>query len=69
MWFSLDFGCARLDSEGDARMDVADEIAQPKEPPINPADYAGVNYNPTYAQAGIVGRFFKIGAAYKFKTS
>ena len=38
-------------------------------PPINPADYAGVNYNPTYAQAGIVGRFFKVGAAYKFKTS
>jgi iron complex outermembrane receptor protein len=35
-------------------------------PPINPADYAGANYNPTYAQAGIVGRFFKIGASYKF---
>jgi iron complex outermembrane receptor protein len=35
-------------------------------PPINPADYAGVNYNPTYAQAGIIGRFFKIGASYKF---
>ncbi len=35
-------------------------------PPINPADYAGVNYNPTYHQAGIVGRFFKIGLGYKF---
>jgi iron complex outermembrane receptor protein len=35
-------------------------------PPINPADYAGINYNPTYAQAGIMGRFFKVGAAYKF---
>jgi iron complex outermembrane receptor protein len=35
-------------------------------PPINPADYAGTNYNPTYAQAGIVGRFFKLGAGYKF---
>jgi iron complex outermembrane recepter protein len=35
-------------------------------PPINPADYAGINYNPTYAQAGIIGRFFKIGASYKF---
>jgi iron complex outermembrane receptor protein len=35
-------------------------------PPINPADYAGTNYNPTYAQAGIIGRFFKIGASYKF---
>ena len=35
-------------------------------PPINPADYAGTNYNPTYAQAGIIGRFFKVGLAYKF---
>jgi len=35
-------------------------------PPIDPADYAGINYNPTYAQAGIVGRFFKISAHYKF---
>jgi iron complex outermembrane receptor protein len=37
-----------------------------KLPPIDPADYAGNNYNPTYAQSGIVGRFFKLGAAYKF---
>jgi iron complex outermembrane receptor protein len=37
-----------------------------KLPPIDPADYAAVNFNPTYAQAGIVGRFFKLGAAYKF---
>jgi iron complex outermembrane receptor protein len=37
-----------------------------KLPPIDVADYAGINYNPTYAQAGIVGRFFKLGAAYKF---
>ena len=37
-----------------------------KLPPIDPADYAGINFNPTYAQAGIVGRFFKLGAAYKF---
>jgi iron complex outermembrane receptor protein len=35
-------------------------------PPIDPADYAGVNYNPTYAQAGIIGRFFKLGVGYKF---
>jgi len=34
-------------------------------PPIDPADYAGQNYNPTYAQAGIIGRFFKIGVSYK----
>jgi iron complex outermembrane receptor protein len=35
-------------------------------PPIDPADYAGTNYNPTYAQAGIIGRFFKVGVSYKF---
>jgi iron complex outermembrane recepter protein len=35
-------------------------------PPLDPANYAGNNYNPTFAQAGIIGRFFKIGASYKF---
>jgi iron complex outermembrane receptor protein len=35
-------------------------------PPFNPANYAGVNYNPTYAQAGIIGRFFRVGFSYKF---
>ncbi len=37
-----------------------------KLPPIDPLNYAGVNYNPTYSQAGILGRYFKIGATYKF---
>ena len=36
------------------------------QPPIDPANYAGVNYNPTYAQSGIVGRFFKIGFTVKY---
>ena len=35
-------------------------------PPLDPANYAGVNYNPTYAQSGIVGRFFKIGFTVKY---
>lgn len=35
-------------------------------PPINPANYAADNYNPTYHQAGIIGRFFKLGVAYRF---
>lgn len=35
-------------------------------PPIDPLDYAGNNYNPTYHQQGIIGRFFKLGIAYKF---
>ncbi len=30
-------------------------------PALDPADYAGVNYNPSFQQAGIVGRLFKIG--------
>ena len=34
-------------------------------PPLDPADYAAVNYNPTYAQAGIVGRFFTLGVSFK----
>ena len=36
-------------------------------PPFDPADYAGVNYNPTYAQAGIIGRYFRLGLSYKFR--
>jgi iron complex outermembrane receptor protein len=35
-------------------------------PPIDPANYAAVNYNPTFNQAGIIGRYFRIGASYKF---
>lgn len=34
--------------------------------PFDPIDYAGVNYNPTYAQPGAVGRFFTLGLKYKF---
>ncbi|MEP6968255.1 MAG: TonB-dependent receptor, partial [Pseudomonadota bacterium] len=34
-------------------------------PPFDPLDYAGVNYNPTFHQAGIIGRFFKIGVHVK----
>ncbi|HEV2606536.1 MAG TPA: hypothetical protein VGT79_01010, partial [Xanthomonadaceae bacterium] len=37
-----------------------------RKPPFDPIDYAGVNYNPTFAQAGIVGRFFKLGVHVKF---
>jgi iron complex outermembrane receptor protein len=35
-------------------------------PPVDPADYAGTSYNPTYHQAGIIGRFFKVGVGYRF---
>ena len=34
-------------------------------PPLDEANYAGVNYNPTYNQAGIVGRFYQIGITIK----
>ena len=30
-------------------------------PGFDPIDYAGVNYNPTYQQAGIIGRYFQLG--------
>ncbi len=33
--------------------------------PLDPANYAGTNYNPTYAQSGIVGRFFTFGVTLK----
>ena len=34
--------------------------------PLNPANYAAVNYNPTWTQSGIIGRFFRAGANVKF---
>jgi iron complex outermembrane receptor protein len=34
-------------------------------PPIQPAQYGGINYNPVAYQAGIVGRFFQLGISYK----
>ncbi|MES2054918.1 MAG: TonB-dependent receptor [Pseudomonadota bacterium] len=35
-------------------------------PPLNPANYAAVNYNATWSQAGIIGRYFRVGANFKF---
>jgi len=35
-------------------------------PPLNPANYAATNYNPTWAQSGIVGRFYKVGVSVRF---
>ena len=39
-----------------------------RKPPLDPADYAGAgaNYNPTWAQSGIVGRFWNVGVKLKF---
>jgi iron complex outermembrane recepter protein len=37
-----------------------------RNPPFNPANYAGTNYNPTYAYEGIVGRFWNLGVKVKF---
>jgi iron complex outermembrane receptor protein len=34
-------------------------------PPLDVIDYAGVNYNPTFDQAGIIGRFFSVGVSYR----
>jgi iron complex outermembrane receptor protein len=38
-----------------------------RKPPFDPANYAGggANYNPTYAQAGLVGRFYNLGVKLK----
>ncbi len=37
-----------------------------RKPPFDPANYAGVNYNPTYSYGGIVGRFYNVGVKVKF---
>lgn len=34
-------------------------------PPFDPANYAAINYNPTYSYSGIVGRFFNLGVKLK----
>lgn len=40
--------------------------ATDKAPPFDPIDYAGNNYNPTYAQQGAVGRFYQVGLRLTF---
>lgn len=35
-------------------------------PPLDVINYAQVNYNPTYDEPGIVGRFYKLGATFTF---
>ena len=39
-----------------------------RKPPFDPSNYAGggLNYNPTWSQAGLVGRFFNLGVKVKF---
>ncbi|WP_164931848.1 TonB-dependent receptor [Dyella sp. M7H15-1] len=37
-----------------------------RKPPIDPLNYAANLYNPTYAYAGIVGRFWNLGVKVKF---
>jgi iron complex outermembrane recepter protein len=37
-----------------------------RQPPFDPANYAAVNYNPTYSFSGIVGRFYNLGVKVKF---
>jgi iron complex outermembrane receptor protein len=56
------------------RIEVYADIADlfDAKPPIDPADYSGgannqgLNYNPTYAQAGAIGRAFKVGFHVKY---
>jgi iron complex outermembrane recepter protein len=33
--------------------------------PLNAGNYAAINYNPTYTQAGAIGRAFRLGARFK----
>ena len=43
---------------------VVQNIAD-RPPPLNAASYSGLNYNPTYHQSGIIGRFFRVGIGYR----
>lgn len=36
-----------------------------KKAPFDPLNYAALNYNPTYAQNGVIGRFFTLGVRVK----
>jgi iron complex outermembrane receptor protein len=55
------------------RYDLTDKIAITgsvmnlfdKKAPFDPLNYAALNYNPTYAQNGVVGRFFTLGVRVK----
>ena len=35
-------------------------------PPLDTITYGGINYNPSLHQAGAIGRFFQVGARYRF---
>jgi len=34
-------------------------------PPFDPANYAGLNYNPGFNQEGIIGRYINVGVKFK----
>ena len=38
-----------------------------KQAPFDPYTYGGLNYNPSFHQAGAVGRFFTLGLRYSFQ--
>ena len=55
------------------RYDISDKVAITgsvmnvfdKKAPFDPLNYAALNYNPTYAQNGVIGRFFTLGVRVK----
>ena len=50
----------------DIDLTAAIENVLDTKPPLEPAVGAGTNYDPTFAMAGIVGRFFRAGVKYSF---
>jgi iron complex outermembrane recepter protein len=48
------------------QVSLAVQNALDAKPPLNTPNYGGVNYNPTYTQAGIIGRFYRLGLHLKF---
>ncbi|MGE7137089.1 TonB-dependent receptor plug domain-containing protein [Luteibacter sp. NPDC031894] len=55
------------------RYDISDKVAITgsvmnvfdKKAPFDPLNYAALNYNPTYAQNGVIGRFYTLGVRVK----
>lgn len=55
------------------RYDLTDKVAITgsvmnvfdKKAPFDPLNYAALNYNPTYAQNGVIGRFYRLGVRVK----
>ncbi|WP_235535006.1 TonB-dependent receptor plug domain-containing protein [Sphingomonas sp. Leaf339] len=57
-------GSVKVNDQFDLYFNVVNLLDE--DAPLNAGNYAGVNYNPTYHQIGVVGRTMRVGANFKF---